>query len=120
MQRTSIAGLEIRDYEVCLRAYDRAGNKSDWGPKATITLEQSIDTNAIVRSVEEKIAASDVLQRAARAEALKETQKLSEAMTQVAVSLVETGPYPPDKGVVDKSQWVSPDARVFTLRKKGD
>ena len=120
MQRTSIAGLEIRDYEVCLRAYDRAGNKSEWGPKATITLEQSIDTNAIVRSVEEKIAASDVLQRAARAEALKETQKLSEAMTQVAVSLVETGPYPPDKGVVDKSQWVSPDARVFTLRKKGD
>lgn len=120
LQRTSIAGLEIRDYEVCLRSYDRTGNKSDWGPKATIALEANIDTNAIVRRVEEKLAASDVLQRTARAEALKETQKLSEAMTQVAVSLVETGPYPPDSGVVDKSQWVSPDARVFTLRKKGD
>ena len=120
MQRTSLAGLEVRDYEVCLRSYDRGGNKSDWGPRATITLEANIDTNAIVRSVEEKLAASDVLQRTARAEALKETQKLSEAMTQVAVSLVETGPYPPDRGVVDKTQWVSPDARVFTLRKKGD
>ena len=120
MQRISLAGLEIRDYEVCLRTYDRAGNKSDWGPKATITLEANIDTSAIVRTVEEKLAASDVLQRTARVEALKETQKLSEAMTQVAVSLVETGPYPPDRGVVDKTQWVSPDARVFTLRKKGD
>lgn len=120
MQRISLAGLEVRDYEVCLRSYDRAGNKSDWGPKATITLEANIDTNAIVRSVEEKLAASDVLQRAARVEALKETQKLSEAMTQVAVSLVETGPYPPDRGIVDKTQWVSPDARVFTLRKRGD
>ena len=120
MQRTSLAGLEVRDYEVCLRSYDRAGNKSEWGPKATITLEANIDTNAIVRTVEEKLAASDVLQRTARVEALKETQKLSEAMTQVAVSLVETGPYPPDRGIVDKTQWVSPDARVFTLRKKGD
>lgn len=120
MQRVSLAGLEVRDYEVCLRSYDRAGNKSDWGPKATITLEANIDTNAIVRSVEEKLAASDVLQRTARVEALKETQKLSEAMTQVAVSLVETGPYPPDRGIVDKTQWVSPDARVFTLRKRGD
>lgn len=120
MQRISLAGLEVRDYEVCLRSYDRAGNKSDWGPKATITLEANIDTNAIVRTVEEKLAASDVLQRTARVEALKETQKLSEAMTQVAVSLVETGPYPPDRGIVDKTQWVSPDARVFTLRKKGD
>lgn len=120
MQRISLAGLEVRDYEVCLRSYDRAGNKSDWGPKATITLEANIDTNAIVRSVEEKLAASDVLQRTARVEALKETQKLSEAMTQVAVSLVETGPYPPDRGIVDKTQWVSPDARVFTLRKRGD
>ena len=120
MQRISLAGLEVRDYEVCLRSYDRAGNKSDWGPKATITLEANIDTSAIVRTVEEKLAASDVLQRTARVEALKETQKLSEAMTQVAVSLVETGPYPPDRGVVDKTQWVSPDARVFTLRKKGD
>ncbi len=120
MQRTAIAGLELRSYEVRLRAYDRSGNYSAWGQEASITLEANIDTNAIVRSVEEKIAASDVLQRTARAEALKETQKLTEAMTQVAVSLVETGPYPPDKGVVDKSQWVSPDARVFTLRKKGD
>lgn len=120
MQRVSLAGLEVRDYEVCLRSYDRAGNKSDWGPKATITLEANIDTSAIVRTVEEKLAASDVLQRTARVEALKETQKLSEAMTQVAVSLVETGPYPPDRGIVDKTQWVSPDARVFTLRKRGD
>lgn len=120
MQRVSLAGLEVRDYEVCLRSYDRAGNKSGWGPKATITLEANIDTNAIVRTVEEKLAASDVLQRTARVEALKETQKLSEAMTQVAVSLVETGPYPPDRGIVDKTQWVSPDARVFTLRKRGD
>ena len=120
MQRVSLAGLEVRDYEVCLRSYDRAGNKSDWGPKATITLEANIDTSAIVRTVEEKLAASDILQRTARVEALKETQKLSEAMTQVAVSLVETGPYPPDRGIVDKTQWVSPDARVFTLRKRGD
>lgn len=120
MQRISLAGLEVRDYEVCLRSYDRAGNKSEWGPKATITLEANIDTNAIVRTVEEKLAASDILQRTARVEALKETQKLSEAMTQVAVSLVETGPYPPDRGIVDKTQWVSPDARVFTLRKRGD
>nr|DAN76963.1 MAG TPA: FN3 [Caudoviricetes sp.] len=120
LQRTAVAGLEIKEYEVRLRSYDRAGNKSDWSAPARIALEQSIDTNKIVRSVEEKLAASDVVQRAAREEALKQTQHLSEAMTRVALSLVETGPYPPDRGEVDKSQWVSPDARVFTLRKKGD
>lgn len=46
--------------------------------------------------------------------------KLTSDMTQVALSLVETGPYPPDAGVVDKTQWVSPDARIFVLKKRGD
>ena len=120
VQRTNLAGLEIREWEVCLRSYDRSGNRSAWGPTARITLEQSIDADAIARKVEEKLAASDAVQRAARAETLKEMNKLTEGMTQVALSLVETGPYPPDKGVVDKTQWVSPDARIFVLKKQGD
>ena len=120
VQRTNLAGLEISEWEVALRTYDRSGNRSEWGPRARITLEQNIDADAIAKKVEEKLAAGDALQRAARAETLKEMNKLTSDMTQVALSLVETGPYPPDKGVVDKTQWVSPDARIFVLKKQGD
>lgn len=119
-QRTNIAGLEIREWEVALRTVDRSGNASAWSESARITLEQNIDADAIARKVEEKLAAGDALQRAARAETLKEMNKLTSDMTQVALSLVETGPYPPDAGVVDKTQWVSPDARIFVLKKRGD
>lgn len=119
-QRTNIAGLEIREWEVALRTVDYAGNSSAWSESARITLEQNIDADAIARKVEEKLAAGDALQRAARAETLKEMNKLTSDMTQVALSLVETGPYPPDAGVVDKTQWVSPDARIFVLKKRGD
>lgn len=120
MQQTALAGLEIRDYEVCLRSYDRQGNKSDWGPKATITLKQNIDTDAIVRDVEAKLAGSDAMQRAAREGTLKEMKHLTEAMTQVATTLVTSGPVPPDEGKVGSSMWVSPDGRVFVLTKEGD
>lgn len=120
VQRTNLAGLEIREWEVRLRSYDRSGNRSAWSEGSRVTLEQNIDAEAIARKVEEKIAAGDVLQRAARAETLKEMEKLTKDMTQVALSLVETGPYPPDVGVVDKTQWVSPDARIFVLKKQGD
>ena len=120
VQRTNLAGLEIREWEVRLRSYDRSGNRSAWSEGSRVTLEQNIDAEAIARRVEEKIAAGDVLQRAARAETLKEMEKLTKDMTQVALSLVETGPYPPDAGVVDKTQWVSPDARIFVLKKQGD
>ena len=120
VQRTNIAGLEIKEWEVALRTVDNSGNKSAWSAGSRVTLEQNIDVEAITRAVEEKLAASDAMQRAARAETLKEMNKLTEGMTQVALSLVETGPYPPDKGVVDKTQWVSPDARIFVLKKQGD
>lgn len=120
VQRTNIAGLEIKEWEVALRTVDNSGNKSAWSAGSRVTLEQNIDVEAITRAVEEKLAAGDAMQRAARAETLKEMNKLTEGMTQVALSLVETGPYPPDKGVVDKTQWVSPDARIFVLKKQGD
>lgn len=120
VQRTNLAGLEIREWAVALRTVDNSGNKSAWSAEARVTLEQNIDVEAITRKVEEKLAAGDALQRAARAETLKEMNKLTEGMTQVALSLVETGPYPPDSGVVNKTQWVSPDARIFVLRKQGD
>lgn len=120
LQRTAVAGLEIREWEVCLRTYDRAGNFSDWGPKATITLEQSIDTDAIVRSVEEKLKNSDAMQQAAREGTLKEMKHLTEAMTQIATNLVSSGPIPPDAGKIGSSIWISPDGRVFVLREEGD
>ena len=120
MQRTSIAGLEIRDYEVCLRSYDRAGNKSDWGPAATIKLEQNIDADAIAKQVEEKIKNSDAMQQAAREGTLKEMKHLTEAMTQVATNLVDSGPVPPDSGKIGSSMWVAPDGRIFVLRAEGD
>ena len=47
-------------------------------------------------------------------------EKLTKDMTQVALDLVKTGPYPPDEGVIDKTQWVSPDARIFVLKKQGE
>lgn len=120
MQRTAIAGLEIRDYEVRLRSYDRAGNRSDWSQPATITLEQNIDADAIAKKVEDKLAGSDALQRAAREGTLKEMKHLTEAMTQVATSLVDAGPVPPDAGKIGASIWVAPDGRVFVLRAEGD
>lgn len=120
VQRTNLAGLEIREWEVALRNVDYSGNKSAWSAGSRVTLEQNIDVEAITRKVEEKLAAGDTLQRQARAETLKEMAKLTEGMTQVALSLVETGPYPPDAGVVNKTQWVSPDARIFVLKKRGD
>lgn len=120
MQRTAIAGLEIRDYEVKLRSYDRSGNKSDWSAGATIKLEQNIDADAIAKQVEDKLKGSDALQQAAREGTLKEMKHLTESMTQVAESLVSAGPIPPDEGKIGASIWVAPDARVFVLRAEGD
>lgn len=120
VQQIPVAGLAMQEWEVRLRAVDTSDNKSAWSLGARLTLEQLIDAEAIGKAVDEKIKNSQAVLQAARAEALKEMEKLTDAMTQVAVSLVETGPYPPDAGIVDKTQWVSPDARVFVLRKKGD
>lgn len=120
VQQIPVADLAMREWEVRLRAVDTSDNKSDWSAPASITLEQLVDADAIGKAVDEKIKNSQAVLEAARAEALKSMEQLTGAMTQVAVSLVETGPYPPDAGIVDKTQWVSPDARVFVLRKKGD
>lgn len=120
VQQIPVAGLAMQEWEVRLRAVDTTGNRSGWSPPARLTLEQLIDAEAIGNAVEEKIKNSQAVLATARAEALKSMEQLTGAMTQVAVSLVETGPYPPDAGIVDKTQWVSPDARVFVLRKKGD
>lgn len=120
VQQIPVADLAMREWEVRLRAVDTSDNKSAWSAPSTITLEQLVDADAIGKAVDEKIKNSQAVLEAARAEALKSMEQLTGAMTQVAVSLVETGPYPPDAGIVDKTQWVSPDARVFVLRKKGD
>lgn len=120
MQRTALAGLEIRDWEVCLRTFDRVGNRSEWSKTATITLEQNIDADAIVKKVEDKLAGSDAMQKAAREGTLKEMKHLTEAMTQVATSLVESGPYPPDSGKIGSSIWVSPTGEPYVLRAEGD
>ena len=120
MQRTSIVGLEMREYEVCLRSYDRMGNKSAWGPKARITLEQAIDSDAIAKKVEDKLKGSSAMQQAAREGTLREMRHLTEAMTQVAVNLVSSGPVPPDDGVIGSSMWIAPDGRIFVLRAEGD
>ena len=120
IQRTNLAGLEIKEYEVSLRSYDRAGNRSAWSTTATILLEQNIDADAIAKKVEEKLKNSDAMQQAAREGTLKEMKHLTEAMTQVATSLVDAGPIPPDSGKVGASIWVAPDGRVFVLRAEGD
>ena len=120
VQRTNLAGLEIKEWEVALRSYDRAGNRSAWSQRARIVLEQSIDADAIAKKVEEKLAGSDAMQRAAREGTLKEMKHLTDAMTQVATSLVDAGPVPPDAGKIGASIWVAPDGRVFVLRAEGD
>jgi hypothetical protein len=120
MQRISLAGYEIREYEVRLRTYDRAGNRSAWSAPSNITLKQNIDADAIAREVERKLAGSDAMQQAAREGTLKEMKHLTEAMTQVATNLVTSGPIPPDSGTIGSSMWISPDGRVFVLRAEGD
>jgi len=120
MQRAPVAGLEMREYEVRLRTYDRAGNRSAWGAPSTITLKQNIDADAIAKSVEDKLKGSSALQQAAREGTLKEMKHLTEAMTQVAVNLVSSGPIPPDSGTIGSSMWIAPDGRIFVLRAEGD
>lgn len=121
VQSTPIAGLEVgKPYEVRLRSYDRSKNKSAWSSAQTITLEQNIDSEAISRQVEERVKNSQALQQAAREGTLKEMKHLTDAMGQVAVNLVSSGPVPPDSGTVGSSMWISPDGRVFVLRAEGD
>ena len=120
VQRTNLAGLEIREWEVALRTVDRVGNRSGWSERARITLEQNIDADAIAKKIEEKLAKSDALQRAARESTLKEMKSLTGAMKQVAESLVESGPYPPDHGKIGSSIWVSPTGEPYVLRAEGD
>jgi len=120
MQRIPLAGYEMREYEVRLRTFDRAGNRSNWGPPSTITLEQNIDADAIAKQVEDKLRGSDALQQAAREGTLKEMKHLTEAMTQVATTLITSGPIPPDSGTIGSSMWIAPDGRIFVLRAEGD
>lgn len=120
MQRTSVAGLEMREYEVRLRTYDRAGNRSAWSAPSTLTLKQNIDADAIAKSVEDKLKGSSALQQAAREGTLKEMKHLTDAMTQVAVNLVSSGPIPPDSGTIGSSMWIAPDGRIFVLKAEGD
>ena len=120
VQRISLAGLEIREYEVRMRTYDRAGNRSAWGKPSTITLKQNIDADAIAKQVEDRLKGSDAMQQAAREGTLKEMKHLTEAMTQVATNLVSSGPVPPDSGTIGSSMWIAPDGRIFVLRAEGD
>ncbi len=120
LQRTNLAGLEIREWEVRLRSYDRANNRSEWGPSSRITLKQNVDADAIAKQVEEKLRNSDAMQQAAREGTLKEMKHLTDAMTQVAVKLVSSGPVPPDSGTIGSSMWIAPDGRIFVLRAEGD
>ena len=120
LQRTNLAGLEIREWEVRLRSYDRANNHSEWGPSSRITLQQNVDADAIAKQVEEKLKNSDAMQRAAREGTLREMKHLTDAMTQVAVKLVSSGPIPPDSGTIGSSMWIAPDGRIFVLRAEGD
>lgn len=120
MQRISLAGYEMREYEVRLRSLDRAGNRSAWSEGARITLVQNIDADAIAKQVENRIKGSDALQQAAREGTLKEMKHLTDAMTQVAVKLVSSGPVPPDSGTIGSSMWIAPDGRIYVLRAEGD
>nr|DAQ15613.1 MAG TPA: FN3 [Caudoviricetes sp.] len=120
VQRISLAGLEMREYEVRMRTYDRAGNRSAWGNPSTITLKQNIDADAIAKQVEDRLKGSDAMQQAAREGTLKEMKHLTEAMTQVAANLVSSGPVPPDSGTIGSSMWIAPDGRIFVLRAEGD
>lgn len=120
LQRTNLAGLEIREWEVRLRSYDRADNRSEWGPSSRITLKQNVDADAIAEQVEERLKNSDAMQRAAREGTLKEMKHLTDAMTQVAVKLVSSGPVPPDSGTIGSSMWIAPDGRIYVLRAEGD
>ena len=120
LQRTNLAGLEIREWEVRLRSYDRANNHSEWGPSSRITLKQNVDADAIAKQVEERLKNSDAMQQAAREGTLKEMKHLTDAMTQVAVKLVSSGPVPPDSGTIGSSMWIAPDGRIFVLRAEGD
>lgn len=118
--RSYISGLDSREYEVRFRTVDRSGNASAWGAASRITVETLVDVDAIASQVTAKVEGSEAVHQVARAETLATMAHLTEAMTQAAVSLVSASPYPPDTGTVDSSIWVSPDARTFVLRQKGN
>lgn len=111
---TVVAGLPVTTHQVRLRAVDRTGNASSWSAPTTITLEQTVDEDAISKQVDDRIHNSAELDRKVTAETLKTLGGLG-----TAADGVLTDPYPPDTGTPGSTLWVAPDGRIYRLTKRG-
>lgn len=111
---TVVAGLPVTTHQVRLRAVDRTGNTSSWSAPSTITLEQTVDKDAISKQVDDRIRNSAELDKKVTAETLKTLGGLG-----TAADGVLTDPYPPDTGTPGSTLWVAPDGRIYRLTKRG-
>ena len=110
-----LAGLPLNEpLQVALYAVDRTGNESGWGGAESITLTAAVDPDAINKSVEEALKKGDALSKATRKEILDMFARMGRSGD------IIDGVWPPSRGVVGKSLWVSPDGRVFRCTKRGN
>ena len=110
-----LAGLPLNEpLQVALYAVDRTGNESAWGGTSEITLTAAVDPDAINKSVEEALKKGDALSKATRKEILEMFAKMGRSGD------IIDGVWPPSRGVVGKSLWVSPDGRIFRCTKRGN
>ena len=111
-----IADLPLnKQLTVALMAVDEVGNMSGWGPSQTITLTQvGVDPAVIRNQVEEAIKNGEALSKATR-------EEIMAAFAQMGRSndIIESV-WPPSRGTVGVSLWVSPDGRVFKCTKRGN
>ena len=98
-----------------LMAVDEVGNMSGWGPSKTITLTQVGVDPAVIRSqVEEAIKNGEALSKATREEIVAAFAQMGRSS-----DIIESV-WPPSRGTVGVSLWVSPDGRVFKCTKRGN
>lgn len=110
-----LAGLPLNEpLSVALYAVDRTGNESGWGASESITLTAAVDPDVINKSVEEALKKGDALSKATRKEILDMFAKMGRSG-----DIIDSA-WPPSRGVVGKSLWVSPDGRIFRCSKRGD
>ena len=110
-----LAGLPLNQpLSVALYAVDQTGNESPWGASDTITLTAAVDPDAINKSVEEALKKGDAISKATRKEILDMFAKMGRSG-----DIIDSA-WPPSRGVVGKSLWVSPDGRVFRCSKRGN
>lgn len=104
-----IPGLSYGEYEIRIRAVDTHGNVSEWSEYTQVTLETTVDSEAIKEQLDlmlpEITEASAIYQRAAAL---------------VAGGDVKWGPYPPDDGEPGVTFWIAPDGKLWLMESKAE